>query len=49
MLGVDLLEYWRLTTNMVIMYKIVPKLVGVDQNALITVNSSFAKRNSLKL
>jgi len=44
-LGLDLLEYRRLTTDWVMLYKIVDNLVDVDRDALVTVNSSSAARN----
>ena len=46
-LGLDTLEYKCLTTDLVMMYKIVHHLVDVDHNALIAVNSSSVARNSL--
>ena len=49
-LGLDSLEYRRLITDLVMMYKIVHNLVDVDCNALISVNSTSVARNSfLKL
>ena len=45
-LGLDSLEYRRLTNDLVMMYKIVHNLVDVDRSALITVNSSSIVRNS---
>jgi hypothetical protein len=40
--GLDSLEYRRLITDLVMMYKIFHNLVDVDHNTLITLNSTSA-------
>jgi len=46
-LGLESLEYRRLIADLAMMYTIFHNLVDVDQNALITCNSTSVARNSL--
>ena len=48
-LGLDSLEYRRLITDLVMMYKIVHHLVDVDHDALVIVNSSSVARNTIQM
>jgi len=45
-LDLELLEYRRLKSDLIMMFKIVHNLVDVDRDALITINSSSITRNS---